>query len=76
MENIQTKSFLTPSEAAARSQVPRRTIYTWCLLGRIDCININGKCLRIRSTSLSEFLKARKPVGRGAEDDNRPRRYP
>jgi predicted site-specific integrase-resolvase len=72
MENIpiQMKSFLKPSEAAARFHVPLRTIYTWCLLGQIDCINVNGRCLRVHSKSLSEFLGARESVGRRVEDGN------
>ena len=62
----QMKSFLRPSEAAARFHVPLRTIYTWCLLGRIKCINVKGRCLRIHSGSLSEFLGARESAGRRA----------
>jgi len=72
MENIpvQMKSFLKPSEAAARFHVPLPTIYTWCLLGRIDCVKVNGTCLRVYTKSLSEFLGARESGGRRAEDGN------
>ena len=49
MENLslQMKSFLRPSEAAARFHLPLRAIYTWCLLGRITCINVSDGSWRV-----------------------------
>ena len=49
-------TFLTPREASVRFRVPIRTIYTGYQLGKIDGINVNGKCLRIFAASLIELF--------------------
>ena len=53
------KTLLTPSEASARLNVPLRTIYFWHRTGRIKGVNVNGKCLRIFSESVSELLRSK-----------------
>ena len=53
------KTFLKPSEASARFNVPLPTIYFLYRMGNIYGINVNGKCLRIFSESLQEFLESR-----------------
>jgi len=56
---LPTRSLLKVSEASARFNVALRTIYFWYRKGKIDGINVNGKCLRIFSASLREFLRSR-----------------
>ena len=55
----QMKSFLRPSEASTRFDVPLRTIYTWYHFGRIDGVIVGEKSLRIYAHSLVEFLRVR-----------------
>jgi hypothetical protein len=57
---LRTQTLMRPSEAAAHFDVPLRTIYFWYRVGKIDGINVNGKCLRIFSKSLQEFLGTRR----------------
>ncbi len=56
---LPTRSLLRPSEASVRFNVPLSTIYFWYRMGNIVGINVNGKCLRIFSKSLQEFLESR-----------------
>ena len=58
------KTLLTPNEASLRFNVPLRTIYTWYRIGNIKGVNVNGKCLRIFSTSIQEFLRSKGGVRR------------
>jgi len=55
------KTLLTPAEASALFNVSLRTIYFWYRTGNIRGINLNGKCLRIFSKSIYQFLRSRKP---------------
>ncbi len=57
------KTLLTPAEASARFNVSLRTIYFWYRTGSIKGINVNGKCLRIFSKSISEFLRSKTAPG-------------
>ena len=57
------KTLLTPAEASALFNVSLRTIYFWYRTGNIKGINVNGKCLRIFSKSISEFLRSKTGVG-------------
>jgi excisionase family DNA binding protein len=61
MENdeLQQRTLLRPKEAAARFDVPLRTIYTWYQLGKVQGINMNGRSLRIFNESLRELLESR-----------------
>ena len=63
---LPARTFLKPSEASALFNVPLDTIYFWYRMGNIDGFNVNGKCLRIFSASLQEFLGSR--VALGGED--------
>ncbi|MGA2108526.1 MAG: helix-turn-helix domain-containing protein [Syntrophorhabdales bacterium] len=56
------KTLLTPAEASALSNVSLRTIYFWYRTGNIKGINVNGKCLRIFSKSICEFLRPKTGV--------------
>jgi excisionase family DNA binding protein len=58
------KTLLKPSEASAYFGIPLGTIYYWHQAGNIDAINVNGRCLRIFSRSLQQFL-ASKQMDRG-----------
>jgi len=53
------KTLLKPSEASAHFSIPVATIYFWYRIGNIDGIKVNGRCLRIFSTWLKEFLELR-----------------
>ncbi len=57
------KTLLKPSEASAYFNIPLSTIYYWYQIGNIDGIKVNGRCLRIFSKSLQEFLELRIAVG-------------
>jgi hypothetical protein len=60
MERYQPgRTFVTASEVSALLNISRSTIYSWCLFGKVDGINPTGKCLRIFSRSLEEFLESR-----------------
>jgi hypothetical protein len=51
------KTLLKPSEEASdHFKIPLLTIYPSYQMGNIDGINISGRCLRIFSKSLQEFL--------------------
>jgi hypothetical protein len=56
------KTLLTPAEASALFNVSVRTIYFWYRTGNIKGINVNGKCLRILSKSIREFLRSKTGV--------------
>jgi hypothetical protein len=56
------KTLLKPSEASAHFNIPLSTIYFWYQVGNIDGINVSGRCLRIFSKSLQEFLGSRTSV--------------
>jgi hypothetical protein len=58
-DELHTQTLMRPSEAASLFNIPLRTIYFWYGAGKIDGINVNGKCLRIFSKSLQEFLGSR-----------------
>ena len=57
------KTLLKPREASAHFDIPLSTIYFWYRMGNIDGIKVNGRCLRIFSKSLQEFLESRIAVG-------------
>ena len=67
------RTLLKPDEASARFNVSLRTIYFWYRIGNIKGTNVNGKCLRIFSKSLLEFLGSRSMVN-GKEGPGEPRR--
>jgi len=56
------KTLLTPAEASALFNVSVRTIYFWYRTGNIKGINVNGKCLRILSKSIREFVRSKTGV--------------
>ena len=58
------KTLLTPNEASRRFNVPLRTIYFWYRTGNVTGVNLNGKCLRIFSASIQEFLRLKCLVSR------------
>lgn len=60
------QTLLKPSEASVRFNIPLPTIYFWYRVGTIDGVNVNGRCLRIYSASLQEFLGSRIPRGKAA----------
>jgi hypothetical protein len=55
-------TLLTPAESSALFNVSVRTIYFWYRTGNIKGINVNGKCLRILSKSIREFLRSKTGV--------------
>jgi len=63
---LPVRSLLKPSEVAARLNIPLSTIYFWYRMGNISGINVNGRCLRIFTRSLQEFLESR--ISRGGQD--------
>jgi excisionase family DNA binding protein len=58
-DELQQRTLLKPSEAAACFDVPLRTIYVWYQMGKIEGIKVNGRSLRIFSKSLREVLESR-----------------
>ena len=56
---LPARTLLKPSEASAYFNVPLPTIYFWYRMGDIDGVKMNGKCLRIFSASLRDFLGSR-----------------
>lgn len=58
-KEVPVPTLMKPSEASARFNIPLATIYFWHRVGNIHGVNLNGRCLRIFSKSLLEFLGSR-----------------
>jgi hypothetical protein len=63
---LSARTLLKPSEASAHFNVPLPTIYFWYRMGNIDGAKVHGRCLRIFSASLRDFLGSR--ITRGGEN--------
>jgi excisionase family DNA binding protein len=55
----------TPAEAAARFQVPLKTIYAWSSTGRIPSLKV-GRHLRFRDGDLDAFERSCEKPARDA----------
>lgn len=54
--DLPSRELLTPKEVAAFLRVGQKTIYEWISTGKIECVRLPGKAVRIPRRVIVEMM--------------------